>query len=106
MHRSNIVCRVQQYVGVVENAVFDESSVPARRIIVSTAQNVLAALSIKNGENLVIFIEFVNRTKEKYIHNLSYDIDVYVNICEWKYVRKHDGKSFNVNVVHCELVRL
>ncbi|XP_047502304.1 ER membrane protein complex subunit 1-like [Penaeus chinensis] len=40
---------VQQYVGVVENAVF-ESSVPARRIIVSTAENVLAALSLKNGE--------------------------------------------------------
>ncbi|XP_064079489.1 uncharacterized protein LOC135196578 [Macrobrachium nipponense] len=42
--------RVQQYVGVVEHAVFDESSVPARRIIVATAHNVLAALSTKNGE--------------------------------------------------------
>ncbi|XP_066948980.1 ER membrane protein complex subunit 1 [Macrobrachium rosenbergii] len=41
---------VQQYVGVVEHAVFDESSVPARRIIVATAHNVLAALSTKNGE--------------------------------------------------------
>ncbi|XP_042220933.1 ER membrane protein complex subunit 1-like [Homarus americanus] len=41
---------VQQYVGVVEHAVFDESSTPARRIIVSTAQNVLAALSLKNGD--------------------------------------------------------
>nr|XP_053639999.1 ER membrane protein complex subunit 1-like isoform X1 [Cherax quadricarinatus] len=41
---------VQQYVGVVEHAVFDESSVPARRIIVATAQNVLAALSTKNGD--------------------------------------------------------
>ncbi|XP_050691412.1 ER membrane protein complex subunit 1-like [Eriocheir sinensis] len=41
---------VQQYVGVVTHAVFDESSVPARRIIVATAQNVLAALSTKNGE--------------------------------------------------------
>ncbi|XP_071519116.1 ER membrane protein complex subunit 1 [Panulirus ornatus] len=41
---------VQQYVGVVDHAVFDESSVPARRIIVATAQNVLAALSTKNGE--------------------------------------------------------
>nr|XP_045605093.1 ER membrane protein complex subunit 1-like [Procambarus clarkii] len=41
---------VQQYVGVVEHAVFDESSMPARRIIVATAQNVLAALSTKNGD--------------------------------------------------------
>lgn len=52
--RMSCIFRVQQYVGVVEHAVFDESSTPARRIIVATAQNVLAALSTKNGMKWVI----------------------------------------------------
>ncbi|KAK7079448.1 hypothetical protein SK128_018435, partial [Halocaridina rubra] len=41
---------VQQYVGVVEHAVFDESSVRSRKIIVATSHNVLAALSTNTGK--------------------------------------------------------
>ncbi|XP_076040041.1 ER membrane protein complex subunit 1 [Oratosquilla oratoria] len=41
---------VQRYIGAVQHAVYDESTTPARRIIVTTSHSVLAALSTKNGE--------------------------------------------------------
>ncbi|KAL7641497.1 UNVERIFIED_CONTAM: hypothetical protein RMT77_007368 [Armadillidium vulgare] len=43
---------IQRYVGNVEHVVFDKSSSPSRRVIVSTAQNVVAALSTKTGDIL------------------------------------------------------
>lgn len=48
-HSKFYIFRVQRYIGPVEHVVYDQSSSPSRRVIVSTGQNVVAALSTKTG---------------------------------------------------------